>query len=343
MKQRIALLSCLSLLVFGSASYAEGARPYIGIELDPAPLPELLTKHLGLEAGQGIRIVNITVTSPADKAGLERDDIITAFQGKAVSDPEQVVEAVRKLEVGAQVSLDVIHLGQRKNLQLELASVPDDGKLKYPPEPESVMSWRPGRLFKVGPGGRDWMEIPFDKIPELNFKTNKLFKEFYTYHHSADGEDYTITIEGSPEDPQSRVIVRSGQTEYSTTRDNLEALPEKYRGPAKEALDSAQTNARKDIFVGGKFRLPEPPSPEAFRKYFDNFPRPDMERWSEQKDRAVQMLQEQMERLQQRVQEMEKSQQEMLDRVLKKMQTEKEQPAAPEKPAPAASADKHAI
>ncbi len=343
MKQRIVSLSCLVLLAFGSASRAEGERPYIGIELDAAPLPELLTKHLGLEAGQGIRVVNITVASPADKAGLERDDIVTALQGKAVSSPEQIIEAVRKLEVGAQVSLDVIHLGQRKNLQVELASVPEDGKLKYPPEPESVMSWRPGKLFKVGPGGRDWTEIPFDKIPEFDFKTNKLFKEFYTYHHSTDGEDYTITIEGSPEDPQSRVTVRSGQTECSTTRDNLEALPEKYRGPAKEALDSAHTKAKKDIFIGGKFRLPEPPSPEAFRKYFDNFPRPDMERWSEQKDRAVQMLQEQMERLQQRMQDMEKSHQEMFERLLEKGQVKKEQPAEPQKPAPAPSADKHAI
>ena len=342
MREKTVVLSCLALLVFGSASYAEGERPYLGLELDAMPLPELLTKHLGLEAGQGIRIVNITVDSPADKAGLERDDLVVAFQGKAVSSPEQIRDPVRELEVGAQVSLDIIHLGQRKNLQLELAPMPAEGKPKYPPEPESVMSWRPGKFFKIGPGGRDWMEVPFDRIPEFEFKMNKLFKEFYTYHHSADGEDYTITIEGNPEDPQSRVTVRSGDTECSTTRDNLEALPEKYRGPAKDALANARTNAKRDLFIGGKLRLPEPPSPEAFRKYFDNLPRPDVERWSELKDRAVQMLQEQTERLQQQVQEMERKQQ-TLDRLLRKMQTEKEQPEEPQQPAPSKSADKQTI
>jgi len=347
MKERIVLLSCLALLVFGSASRAEGERPYIGVRLDPAPLPELLTKHLGLEPGQGLRISNINLGSPADKMGLERDDIIIAFQGQKVTGLEPFVEAVGKAGVGTEVALEVIHLGQRKSLQIKLEPIQgeENVKWKYPPEPEVVTSWRPGKFFKVGPDGRDWMEIPFDKGPPFDLKGdkffNKFFQEVYTYHHTTDGEDYTITIEGNPENQESKITVRAGESEYSTTRDNMDALPEKYRGPAQEALDNARKSLKKDILVGGKFRLPQPPSPEAFRKYFDALPRPDMERWSEQKDQALQMLQEQMERLQQRMQEMEKSQREMVDKLLREIKKDKSEES--EKPASAKPGDKQAI
>jgi len=99
MSRRTILLGCMALLVLGGQSYADGDRGYIGVQLDPVPLPELLTKHLRLNAGQGVRISNVTVDSAADKAGLERDDIITAFQGEEITSSSQLVEAVRRLDV----------------------------------------------------------------------------------------------------------------------------------------------------------------------------------------------------------------------------------------------------
>jgi hypothetical protein len=333
MNKKMTLLSCIGLLILGTAAYAEGERPCMGVQLDPAPLPELLAKHLALEAGQGIRISNIRVGSPADKIGLERDDLIIAFQGQKVSDSKQIIEAVVKAGVGAKVSLEVIHTGQRKSLELELAVLQGEGEMKYPPEPEAVTSWRPGKVFRVGPNGREWMEIPLDRLPDFNFDVKKLFKETYTYHRSTDGEDYTISIEGNPEDPESQVTVRAGAQEYTTTRGNLEALPEKYRGPAKEALDNAGKSVKKDIRIERRFRWPEPPSPEVYRKYLEALPRPDMERWSEQKDRILEKMQEQMDRLQQRMQELEQRNREMLDKLLEKKEMKKgppEKPAAPE-------------
>jgi S1-C subfamily serine protease len=78
-------------------------RPYIGVMLDAMPLPDLLVKHLNLEPGQGIRIANIHRDSPADKAGLERDDIIIGFEGKNVDDRQQFVDNVRKAGIGTEV------------------------------------------------------------------------------------------------------------------------------------------------------------------------------------------------------------------------------------------------
>ncbi len=254
MRKQAILFSCAALLVLGSISHGQDNQPFIGVLLDGTPLPELLTKHLGLEPGQGLRVMNISVGSAADKAGLERDDIVIAFQGQKAADLDQFIETVKKAGVGAKVSLDVIHLGQRKTVELQLEPL---GKMdwKYPSEPEPVTSWRPGNVFKIGPDGNEWVQIPFDKLPDFNIDFRKFFKETYTYKHTVDGQECTITIEGNPAEADTKVVVRAGGTDYSATVGEIDKLPEKYRDSAKQAVESA----KKDFRFSGRLRLPEPP------------------------------------------------------------------------------------
>lgn len=333
MKRSALLFGCVLLWMVGSAAFAQDQRALMGVELDSAPLPELLTKHLGLDAGQGVRIRNIIVDSPADKAGLERDDLVVAFQGKKVTDVDQVVGSVRGGKVGDEVSLEVIHLGQRKTLQLKLEPVRENPELKYPPEPEAVTTWKPGKVFKIGPNGQEWLEVPFDKMPEFNVDVNRFFKEVRTFHHSDNGEEYTITIEGDPKKEDSPVIVEADGEEHRTTVGKLDALPEKYRDRAREAVENARENVKADVVIGRRFRLPEPPRPEAYQRFFRSMPQPDFDRFSEQKDRAVERLQEQMERLQDRMQGLEQRNREMLDRLMEKMEAlKKDKPADPQSP-----------
>jgi len=306
-------------------SLAGQPRPYIGVSLDAEPLPELLTKHLRLDPDQGVRINNIMLGSPADKAGLERDDLIIAFQGKKVTEREQFLNAVRQMAVGTEVTVEVIHLGARKTVQPKLGAAPEAVQWKYPLEPDVVLSWRPGKIFKIGPDGQGMIEIPFDKIPDGSIDLKKFFQESYTYHHATDGDEYTITIEGDPADEDSRVIVQAGGQEYSTSVGELDTLPEKYRGPAQEALEDARTSLKADIRIRG-FERPEALGPEARRKFFQSIPRPDMERLSEQKDRVLERLQEQMERLQQRMKEMEEHNRQMLDKLLRKNESSRSEP-----------------
>ncbi len=332
MKRSALLFGCVLLWIVGSVSLAQDQRALMGVELDSAPLPELLTKHLGLDAGQGVRIRNIIVDSPADKAGLERDDLVIAFQGKKVTAVEQIVEGVRGASVGDEVSLEVIHLGQRKSVQLKLEAAREDPQLKYPPEPEAVTTWKPGKVFKIGPDGQEWLEVPFDKMPDFNVDVNRFFKEVRTFHHSTDGEDYTITIEGDPKDEDSTVIVEADGEEYRTTVGKLDTLPEKYRDRVREAVENARENVKTDVVIGKRFRLPEPPRPEVYQRFFRSMPQPDLDRLSEQKDRAIEKLEEQMERLQERMQSLEERNREMLDRLIEKMDALKEKALSPESP-----------
>ncbi len=337
------MFGCVVLWFVGSVSYAQDQRALMGVELDSAPLPDLLAKHLSLEAGQGVRIRNVIVGSPADKAGLERDDIIAVFQGKKATGVEQVVEGVRGAKVGEEVSLEVIHLGQRKALKLTLAAAPEDVELKYPPEPEVMTTWRPGKIFKIGPDGQRWMEIPFDKVPEFNVDVDQFLKERRVLRHKSDGEDYTITIEGDPRDEDSAVIVEVGEAEYRTTVGQLDALPEKYREPVRDAIQRSRESVKKDVIIEKRFRLPAPPRPDQYRGFFRSIPRPNVERFSEQTDRVLEKLQEQMERLQQRMQALEERNREMLERLLEKRDAGKQKEPTREKPTPAEPKDGQAI
>jgi hypothetical protein len=280
-------------------------HPYIGVMLDPTPLPDLLVKHLNLEPGQGIRIANISRNSPADKAGLERDDIIIGFEGKNVDDQQQFVDDVHKAGIGTEVSLEIIHLGKRKTVTLKLEGIKGDFDLKYPPEPQVEQSWRPGKIFRLRPGDEDWKEVFRNNMPsDFDKNIKKFFNEIYTYKHS-NGEDYTITIEGNPNDVESTITVQAGDNEYKATLKEIDKLPKKYQKPAEQAIKDARKDARSK-----KFYHNLDPQSFNFGPYFDKI-RPDINLPPEPLrpgNKMFDKIEKQMKELQQRLDKLEKQQ-----------------------------------
>ena len=149
---KITLIVSAILLLAGTAfcteSESSGSRTYLGVLLDAAPLPELLSKHLDLSPGQGVRIRNIQKNSPAEEAGLERDDIIISIEDKEVYNSKSIVETVHTKEVGTELSLEIIHLGKHKTVKIKLRASKDQPDWKYPLEPEIEQLWRPGKSFE---------------------------------------------------------------------------------------------------------------------------------------------------------------------------------------------------
>lgn len=306
----LAIVLCSAIPAFCADSSKTEKPAWMGVLLDPAPLPGLLIKHLALSPDQGVRIANVHKGSPADKTGLERDDIIIAFQGKEVNDYDAFVEGVRKAGVGTEVSLTVIHLGQRQTVKLTLEPATDSLDLKYPPEPQMVQSWRPGKVFQLRPGENDWIEILRDKMPdELDVRIKRFFDDQFTYHHS-NGESYTITIEGNPSSEDATITVKAGDAQYKTTAKHIDKLPEKYRQPAEQALKDAQ-----NTFKARKFEFKTDESSDRtqsrLRSYLDRWRRPGTPAAPPQlKPDEKQMLdkiQEQMRQMQERLDKLEKS------------------------------------
>jgi hypothetical protein len=339
--RRIAAVFSIVTIISGrGGAQSRDERPFIGLQLQP--VPDLLVKHLRLEPGQGALISNVAKATPADRVGLERDDVVIGFRGEPIEGSEEFVRAVRATEVGTEVSLEVIQRGRRKTVTFEMESLGGAPEWKYESEPAPVLSWRPGRLYKIGPEGQEWVEIPFDGLPQMDLDVPRFFEEVHTYHHVTDGEQYTVTIRGNPSDEGSEVVVESGDAEHRTTVGRIDSLPARYREAAEKAVRQARRRGDDTGSTQPRFHLPEPPNPDIYRRYLERLPRPNLERWSQRRDRAIERIESQMEQLRQQMKELEQRNHELLDRLLDRDARDEESQEA-EGPAPEDPGDSQTI
>ena len=312
------------------AAESDTPHPYLGVLLDMSPLPELLTKHLGLSPGQGVRIRNIQKNSPAEDAGLERDDIIVRIKDKDVYKYETVVLTVQDANVGEELPLEIIHLGQHKTMKIKLGAITGEPEWIYPPEPELEQTWRPGRIYKLKPGENIWAPMFSSEIPpELKKNLESIFKEFRYY---ADSEGYQITIEGDPKDDNSTITVSKGGTNHQTTIKDLDKLPKDYRDAAKRVLEKA----RQDKNDNPLWNSVQPPidtekflqqlNPSGQNMYLQPSSQQQLLKQMFQPDNKIlNEIQQQMNQLMERMKELEKSQNELLNRLSEKNQAQERQ------------------
>src|SRR5439155_17880696 len=79
--------------------------------------------------GQGVPVNRVVEDSPADRAGVQKGDVITSVNSRAVDSPEALADLVGRGKSGQSISLRVMRDNQVKNLTATLAarSSEDDG------------------------------------------------------------------------------------------------------------------------------------------------------------------------------------------------------------------------
>jgi len=96
------------------------SRPYLGIA--GTVVDEITAKRVGVP--QGILVRQLVVRGPAHKAGLEEMDIITAVDGQAVKDFNDLSNVLEKHKPGDQVKITVDRDGEKLELPLILGEMP---------------------------------------------------------------------------------------------------------------------------------------------------------------------------------------------------------------------------
>jgi C-terminal processing protease CtpA/Prc len=91
--------------------------PFVGIEMYQT------TKDV-----KGVLVNSVITGSPAEKAGIKPQDIITAFDSKAVNSPYELYSQVLSHKVGDNVKLTVSRNGQSLELNLTLSGLPESIK-----------------------------------------------------------------------------------------------------------------------------------------------------------------------------------------------------------------------
>ena len=85
-------------------------QPYVGITFQAAD--------------EGVEVMRVLRNSPADDAGLQPGDIITAVNGEAV-DSETLADTISAMSVGDEITLDVLRDDEPVELSLTLAAQPE--------------------------------------------------------------------------------------------------------------------------------------------------------------------------------------------------------------------------
>jgi putative serine protease PepD len=85
-------------------------RPYLGVTTTPD--------------SRGAGVVDVAPGGPAAGAGVETGDVITSVDGRPVSEPEDVSEAISGKEPGDRVEVELVRDGEPRTLTITLAARP---------------------------------------------------------------------------------------------------------------------------------------------------------------------------------------------------------------------------
>ena len=100
------------------------ARPYLGVQIfDPTTAARY---GYQLNIKRGVYIFQVTINSPADRAGLQRGDIILSVDGKAVNSVSEVRSNIVSHKVGASVKVTFDRNGTEHTVDVTLQEIPHD-------------------------------------------------------------------------------------------------------------------------------------------------------------------------------------------------------------------------
>lgn len=108
-------------------------RSAIGIRV--SSLVDEDTTRLGLGEGAGALVRSVVPGGPADKAGVQVDDVITAFEGEPVPGPEKLRWLASLAGVGKAVTVRIQRGKRNLDLKLTLSELPDQAQAAEEPEP----------------------------------------------------------------------------------------------------------------------------------------------------------------------------------------------------------------
>ncbi len=100
------------------------SRGFLGVGIQQVT-PDL-AKWFNLEDGHGVLVSSIQPGSPAEKAGIQRDDIILSFNGQTLSEIGSFRSRVSITPAGTEVPLVVLRDGERVELKVTLGTLEQD-------------------------------------------------------------------------------------------------------------------------------------------------------------------------------------------------------------------------
>jgi serine protease Do len=96
-------------------------RGWLGVSIKDLGPQEV--KKLNLENNKGALVVEVVKDSPAGEAGLRKDDVVKAYDGKQVVDAATLQNAVANTAIGAQVPITLLRDGKNVELKVKIGNL----------------------------------------------------------------------------------------------------------------------------------------------------------------------------------------------------------------------------
>jgi serine protease Do len=99
-------------------------RGWLGVQVQRVT-PEL-AKSFGLDRDRGALVADVMSETPAEKAGIERGDIITEFNGRKIDEMNDLPRVVAITPPNADVPVKILRKGQEKVVQVKIAELKEE-------------------------------------------------------------------------------------------------------------------------------------------------------------------------------------------------------------------------
>ncbi len=202
-------------------------RGYLGVQM--AVLTEELAESFGYDGTRGVIIAEVTEDSPAEEAGLQRNDIVLEISGRRVIDRNQLLNSVARIPPGKTVDVTVFRNGARRSVSLTVGERPPflelAAAMKPPPSGEpfealgvTVAELTRDRAWRLGARSGSGVVVtavtPDSLAGRVGIEVNDIILNLGD-SRIRDLEDFRSAMEGF--DPQEGVrlrLLRGGRTVY---------------------------------------------------------------------------------------------------------------------------------
>jgi S1-C subfamily serine protease len=97
-------------------------KPYIGVMMQPARLPEIMSQQAGTDVG--LLVVGTVKGGPAEEAGLFMGDILVRLDGKTLNSMEELHGLITEESVGKNMKITILRGGSIQELQVKVGERP---------------------------------------------------------------------------------------------------------------------------------------------------------------------------------------------------------------------------
>jgi serine protease Do len=189
----------------------------------------------GLREARGVGVMSVVTGSPAEKAGLRKDDVILRFDGEAVTSARKLTRLVSEVAPDHTVRLNIsrggseqevsVTIGERKNFSKTFSGIlkgSKGGEWSIGEFPQGNIFKNDGDTFVFAYGGR-----------RIGISTMALTKQLADYFGVADGKGVLVTsvVDDSP---AARAGIKAGDVVIAVDGEKVDSAGDVTRGVNKK-------------------------------------------------------------------------------------------------------------